>query len=588
MEYAIGKVLFVSGNIARIQTLFYSDNGFWKHSGVEDHFPPAGKVFAPNFNSDYPSLKNDDIICFSYMENEIVSGREEDDKFIIPRQKEGGIVWKCPQIYNITPDDIFNRKSVSDTKELCFFFCKQGATSYICGPVWSSDLSPKTGKEVKAWKYRSNYDTITDPESGAVYLAVKMDEFTKKDSSIEIDCMTSTQLKEWLKGKLVDSLPPEVLKQVKIKVKELASKAEIDPLTKERFERVRNSLNAISFDWNELQSIRTLPGFKDVIDSCVQTNIEAVMATERAMLNARRQEIEDERKNYEQDWVNARKNHDDEKKRLTAELGKIAEQVKSQQQQLIVQTERFQKLQANRENLIDSIKIQAEILGINQSQHSAYSGYPLEYVRRHPKAEEVTLKQKEKFCDRVNESLERQRGFMRKSLALLQTELSFLTKDIRTGIFLANVLGNSTYQLCQPSPRWISFKEFWEESLQNIWDSAHTNPEIWHFLLLENFNIALPECYGMPLWNIITQKTKKIPYASTSEYPANLRIIVSKTAIESEDNSHMGLQTHIADSWQKLDPSESWDENDNWEQFAEDMDNGLVVNEEYFYPVNQY
>ena len=286
MEYAIGKVLFVSGNIARIQTLFYSDNCFLKHSGVEDHFPPAGKVFAPNFNSDYPSLNV--FFFFRIWKTKLYQAESE---FIIPRQKEGGIVWKCPQIYNITPDDIFNRKSVSDTKELCFFFCKQGATSYICGPVWSSDLSPKTGKEVKAWKYRSNYDTITDPESGAVYLAVKMDEFTKKDSSIEIDCMTSTQLKEWLKGKLVDSLPPEVLKQVKIKVKELASKAEIDPLTKERFERVRNSLNAISFDWNELQSIRTLPGFKDVIDSCVQTNIEAVMATERAMLNARRHEI---------------------------------------------------------------------------------------------------------------------------------------------------------------------------------------------------------------------------------------------------------------------------------------------------------
>ena len=212
----------------------------------------------------------------------------------------------------------------------------------------------------------------------------------------------------------------------------------------------------------------------------------------------------------------------------------------------------------------------------------------MEYVKRQPKAEEVTSKQKERFCDRVNESLERQRGFMRKSLALLQTELSFLTNDIRTGIFLANALGNSTYQLCQPSPRWISFKEFWEESLQCIWDSAHANPDVWHFLLLENFNIALPECYGMPLWNVMRQKTKKIPYASPPEYPENLRIIVSKTAIESEDNSHMGLPTHIADAWQKLDPSESWDENDNWRKFADDVNKGLAVNEEYFYPVNRY
>ena len=119
-------------------------------------------------------------------------------------------------------------------------------------------------------------------------------------------------------------------------------------------------------------------------------------------------------------------------------------------------------------------------------------------------------------------------------------------EDIHWGIVLAHITGNATFQLCQPSPRWISFKECWDESLQAIWESSHSNPSQWHFLLIENYNIALPECWGMPLWNIVMGKTTLLPCAKNPQYPENLRIIVSPAATESEDNSHLGLPTKVS------------------------------------------
>jgi len=584
MEYAIGKVIYVNDN-AQVQVLFYPKNGFWTNQGIGTQFPPVGRVFAPGFHFDYSTIKVNDVICFNYIENEMESVRDDHDNFIIPHKRDGGRVWKCPRIFNITQNDVFDRKSVSDIKEISFFFKKQGATSYICGPVWSSDLSPKMGKEVKAWKFRSDYDTIIDHESGSIYLAVDMDEFMKRDFSFEIDCMSSSQLKDWLKGKLADAISPDVLKQIKDKIKELTPKGENDSLTKERFARIRHSLDAMSFDWSEIQSIRTLPGFKDVIEKTIQTNTDSFLESEKEAIQIKRQEFDEERKRLDLELTNSRKHHDAEKKKQEAELKKLEEQIKIQEKTFKEKEDEYNKLSAKREDLIEFIRIQSGIVGNDISKRNETFPYPLESIMRKPSAEKVSPITKDAFCDRVNQSLEQQHGFMRTCLRTLPDKLIFKTDDIRTGIFLASVLGNSIYQLCQPSPKWISFKEFWEESLQNIWDSAHSHLDIWHFLLIENFNIALPECWGMPLWNVIMQKTRNIPYAAKTLYPPNLRIIVSLAETESDDDSHIGLPSHISDRWKSLNTSEPWDANDNWDKFLEDKGNGLAINEEYFCPV---
>ena len=148
MEYAIGKILYIRETkkrsiVAEVKVLFYSNNGFWTSSDIEDHFPPSRKVFAPNLPADYPFLKTNDIICFNYVENQYESLRDDADIFIIPSKKDGGIVWKCPVVAtDITEDDIFHRKAYSKDKDLIFFTSKQGSKQYICGPIWSNDLSP--------------------------------------------------------------------------------------------------------------------------------------------------------------------------------------------------------------------------------------------------------------------------------------------------------------------------------------------------------------------------------------------------------------------------------------------------------------
>ena len=69
------------------------------------------------------------------------------------------------------------------------------------------------------------------------------------------------------------------------------------------------------------------------------------------------------------------------------------------------------------------------------------------------------------------------------------------------------------------------------------------------------------------------------------KFPHNLRIFVSVAPTESDDNSHLGLLTHVGNEWKSLNPNEPWDKDSCWEKFVANRDDGLVVNEEFFYPV---
>lgn len=588
MEYAIGKILFISGTIARIKVLFYPNNGFWTSSNIENKFPSQGKVFAPNLPADYSFLKQDDIICFNYVENPFESKRDDDDIFIIPRKKDGGIVWKCPVVaMDITEEDIFHRIAYSQDKDLIFFTSKQGSKHYICGPVWSNDLSPKTGKEVKAWHYRENYDTIIDPETGKKYLTVEPEEFLKKEHQATIDCMSSSQLSDWLKGKLKNTIDSTTLKNVLNKIKESDEQDRADELSRKRFARVRGNIELLQFTWSELQALRSVPGFQTVINTAIQEQLDSILSSERAQLEEKRKQIRQEFSQDEQKINQQKKELAKEVQKLRDTLGDLQKKCAAEKDNAIIQEKRLKEISDKRTELIESIKLQADIMGgYSPAATQPCWTYPLEYISRKSEAQAVCAGTKDNFCDRVNESLELQTGFMRRALASLRQHDIIKTADIRTGVFIVNALGNSVYQLCQPSPQWISFKDFWNESLSVIWESAHKNTDVWHFLLIDNFNIALPECWGMPLWNIVSGKTTILPCAAQPKYPTNLRIIVSLAPTTSEDNSHIGLITGVGNNWYELNPNAPWDENSCWEKFVYDRDAGLAVNEEFFYPVN--
>ena len=226
--------------------------------------------------------------------------------------------------------------------------------------------------------------------------------------------------------------------------------------------------------------------------------------------------------------------------------------------------EEIQELKENRNQLVALMRIQS---GISDAENEF--AFPLEVLRKSEEAiggipelkfDETILLNEEHF-QKISKN------------KVLKTE------DIRTGLLLARALGNTVYVLSQPSPKWFEFKDFWREALKGIWESSHANPDVWHVLLIENFNIASPDCWGKPLWNLINGWTSHLPCANTPTIPDNLRIIVSVASCNDPDS--LGLPTKLADNWRSLDVRVKSDR--DWRDiFEEELP---ALNKKAFFPV---
>ncbi len=228
----------------------------------------------------------------------------------------------------------------------------------------------------------------------------------------------------------------------------------------------------------------------------------------------------------DEEYIKTKKKTDE----LGVERNNIEKEIESAKSELLTISDK-------KNDVINDIKIKAGLGLFNvEKQESGYSFcYPLEHFNQDQKSIEIGS-----ITDMEN------------PVAHLLQNRVLIVDDIGDGVIFALQLGNVIYQLCQPSPKWISFHDFWTESLRPIWESAHQNPNIWHVLLIENFNIALPECWGKPLWNILSGMTTLLPCAKHPTLPDNLRIIVSEAATESDDNSHLGLPTKVGKKWTRI------------------------------------
>lgn len=573
MEFAIGKV---DSNNRRVKVLFYPDEkDCYTQINLSEKFPHVGRVFAPYLATDYPNIKTGDIVIFSYEEIPAKPSNEDENLFMIPNRSHGGKVYVCHMVLEWALEKIYSRTKVSDGDYPFFFFKEHEGNKYICGPLLPIDSRPKNGKAVKGWSYQPNYDTVAI--AGTTYLTQELNNFTRRAHAIDVDCMDALQLKEWLKSKVPQTLSKEQLKHLQAKLKQIESVEESDALSKERFARIKKTIESISLDWNEIKSFKTLPGFDDVIDKSIEKNIEEIIKEEHVTISKIREKNEAEKELLEEGLTNCKKEYDKEKEKINNDICGINSELLSLEQKIT-------NLSEHRDVIIESIKIQAELfhtrIPAEQKQNFAI---PLERIKRQKDSEAVTNTNNGKFLESVNKILNTEPPWLTKIIVKNVLDLkkkAIQVKDIRTGIFLSAIFGNSVYTLVQPAPNWLSFSDFWDNALRDIWMSAHNYPDIWHFLLIENFNIACPECWGKPLWNIIEGKTKKMPNAEKAEYPSNLRIIVS-IADWKEENC-LGLPTSVANDWYKI-PNINWDENDRWDEIEDIQE--LGINQEYFYQV---
>lgn len=582
MDYALGKISYISprGN-ATIEVKGFCKDGKWYNlrANIKKEFPPWGNIFASRFQTDFPSFKQYDYICVDNWQENPKYPDEAKDKYIFSKNADGE-AWQCAEILeNITDEDLCVRRRItSKTPEEFYFFREKDGKKYICGPLNAENklapVKPENklalenkeiklaleNKEIMAWEFQEG-DCI-DIEGTKFLIAPEV--IRNRQYCFKLDCMSKDQFIRWVKDLLevlqkpASSYTPEEMLEA---IKSLPPNEE---LAVSRLQRLKDNIELLITAEISVDELKSMPAFTDKINEIIAAHKEEFLADAQAELQQLEKEIDqkkDELQTVKEDY----------------ELKKIA--IEKEQNEV---EKSLSSLKQNRETLIEDIRLQAEIFGGSNSGNQAVWSYPLEKIDHDSQAEAVVnwgdiISQLQEIME--HEDIDVKEDFFKGSKKLWQV------KDIREGVFLAHISGNAVYQLCQPSPDWLSFKNFWDESLNVIWKSAHANPDKWHFLLIENYNIALPECWMMPLWNIIQGKTSLLPCAKNPQYPQNLRVIVSAAPTEKSDDSEkesysLGLPTKISVKEKSLV------DHLDWSYFVCYNKEKFAVNEAYYIPVN--
>lgn len=83
--------------------------------------------------------------------------------------------------------------------------------------------------------------------------------------------------------------------------------------------------------------------------------------------------------------------------------------------------------------------------------------------------------------------------------------------------------------IIQPKPTWLTHEDLWESGFGAFWDMAHEEQNKKFIIIIQNYNIALADCYGLYLWNIINGYTNSMPLSKYKNKgrPENLWIYLS-------------------------------------------------------------
>lgn len=73
-------------------------------------------------------------------------------------------------------------------------------------------------------------------------------------------------------------------------------------------------------------------------------------------------------------------------------------------------------------------------------------------------------------------------------------------------------------------PTWLGFDDLWNGGLSHSWARAVGDASRIEFVLLRDFNRALPQCYARPLLDLIAGYVDTLPHPGDGNWPKNLRL----------------------------------------------------------------
>lgn len=533
---------------ARIKVLAFENNGEYitDSESISEICPPYGYVFAPSFFN-HSMYKEGDFLKIRHLETDQTIEDSDFDKKILDYRRHTPKRIGYP-VFKLDEDAVRTGSKIIDNQRIQFFADKTGLTFYLkyedklygTFKVTRGVVVPSTNKHVRCWKDIPEEDFFSF-EGRQVLLKAPQEAFEK------IDCMTTEQLTKWFNSQIA-GFGSSLLKKLgaqsswRREIVELFEQSKPDDLAELRFLRAIDHLSILNLG-------------KDILLEFAESSAKFEALYEKEL-----KRIEDELKEK------AVKKHKDfiqqltEEKAATKELtSKLKKELSKIQPKVKKVKAEIDYLEANKERLISDFKLQAQIFPSfvlpepQRPTKEIQKGYVLEEIRREQLA---PYEDSKLFADHIEHCLTQRKIKSKRAKTGLIDLLAFfncvLIPDARIALAFIEATNNCRYIIQQVEADWLKFKNCWDNGLGELWELAHQDKDIIHVLVLQDINLASPECWARPINDMNNGIRRFIPFGA-SEWPPNLRILAVPVQDTEEEMIGLPLIKQTFEGWGGLD-----------------------------------
>lgn len=495
---------------------------------ILDVFKPKGEVFAVRYFERHPDHEN---MCISFY----VRPKEE-KYFEDPMRSDYVWTWSPgePNIYGdealIFPDgtisrdnntineSFINKWSFTNKYAVCEGYLfkithKYKDIGYI--PYW-----PISDEFVKSNNIRKIYvrhdlprDLLKYNENSFNYKWVVLNDNIKNQcnyADILSDAALFTMVINQAKGKYPDFDKISDKFNLKNFIGSLSDLRMPNEILNSRISKAYRLFDNMRLTKDQLDDLSTSPIFSDLVNKSIKKFSDNYIESIRIEQGELIKEIESkvtEKKSAIEESISIRK----------IELEKLELQITKQRNIL-------DDILARKESIISDFQVVREVLNMGSSKEISHHDF-ISNIELFDNNEKL-YNSFDCFVSNIDTfSLQNNIKIKSRSLSQLLTQYTtLLLPDIRMVMPIIMSTGKCFYSISYVGVHWKSFSDLWCSGLNDLVDSCYKNPDILHYLILQNINLSYLPSYYQPIVDIALGIRKKFPNSNEC-MPTNLHVL---------------------------------------------------------------
>lgn len=505
-----------SNGSGRIKVVAYKTNGKYVTDNIVDFFPPDGYVFAYKFFERFEQNIHDLI---EFQINQDIESRGDN---LLMDIAKGCRPFGTPVI-NIEDKILENEFSINQIilKEYVSIISSSFYISnigYVYGPFKSQngDIVPKESTEV----YRYSYNDVDLCYSGDKVYLLKRPEI----KGYPVDCMTPLQLVNWFKSKVKNQQLNLDFNLIKVALEEKQN-VELDDA---RTSRLLGNLEDIQLEYDS---------FKKLTDN--SDKFEKFYKGELSRITTKLKE------EVMGDLLVEKERIQNQVSKIMRELDGLRSLKSLSNEELELMKSEVEYIKTNKERLLSDIRVFSQITSDSKQILPKNSFYEQIFS-----GGEMSANSLSEFSQRLvgqnGEDISNVVSHFNRVLHQFKVTNTFLCEEIAPVLEIARISNNCKVIIQQVEADWLKFSSFYENVLEHALVSAHNNPDLIHFLILEDFNLSSIECYGRPFLDVLKGIRFTFPIRNLS-YPRNLWVFC--IPVEVSENFGLPLVKKTHNNW---------------------------------------